>query len=333
MDVATYNKSGVSLSSTNVTASNLNQAINAGHIQIPVTTAVKNAIDADINDNTISIAGGIPTLITFNFQDGTNASVMIPIPIYSPNITPITYGDAQRKQFIGETFLGEYTKKSAVAHGQFAATQTTVSFPVHDAHGIRNYIQNTAKIGNGLRFGDNFFFIITSPIVNNGNDITLTGYWAGSGSDPTVGDTAYNVAFIPQELRIDIFSKKAADTSGSTPSGEGLTPEDEQNFELMKKKTSDILLHSEIAWIAAEADQVQMAFIRKESDAGRHLSNRQPPTGATGWGNDITTTETLLLVVRAKPTVVTSDYRILLDDAVLGPVSYTHLTLPTICSV
>ena len=134
MAVHLYNKSGAALASTLIGSNNLVEAFRDGQVQIPVLN-IRNEIIADINSQTLTYT--IPTLITFTYSDNTKASVQIPIRLNRPESAPITYRDVQSKQFVGETFLGEYTKNpSAVSNGNFTATKTAVAFPLHNAHGI-----------------------------------------------------------------------------------------------------------------------------------------------------------------------------------------------------
>ena len=108
------------------------------------------------------------------------------------------------------------------------------------------------------------------------------------------------------EIDTRVTALEEADTGG-----QGLSPQDVQLLELLKKKVADIILDSNPTWMLADETLAQFTTIALGSTASQHLSNRQPPTGATGWNNDRTETSTRALVIRIKPNQILADYRIL----------------------
>ena len=100
----------------------------------------------------------------------------------------------------------------------------------------------------------------------------------------------------------------------------------QQTIDNLIEKTLDLVITKRPAWVAAESGKAQFTSIARGSQAAQHLSNRQVPSTASGWGNDITLTSTRVLVVRIKPTENLSDYRFLFDQPAGVTLNFSALT-------
>ena len=96
----------------------------------------------------------------------------------------------------------------------------------------------------------------------------------------------------------------------ATTGGTGLTPDQIEAIRTLQRKAVDLHVETAETWTAAEATRAQFAAIT--GSALTALSNRQPPTGATGWTNDQTLTTDQVIGVRIKSTEVIEDYRLLI---------------------
>ena len=99
-----------------------------------------------------------------------------------------------------------------------------------------------------------------------------------------------------------------------------------QTINNLVEKTLDLVITKRPDWVLAAADKAQFTSIARGSTPSQHLSNRQPPTGATGWDNDITLSSTRVLVVRIKDTENLSDYRFLFDQPPGVTLNFSALT-------
>ena len=106
----------------------------------------------------------------------------------------------------------------------------------------------------------------------------------------------------------------------------GITPQLQQTIDNLVEKTLDLVITERPDWVLADPAKAQFTSIARGSTAAQHLSNRQAPTGATGWTNDVTLTSTRVLVVRIKATENLSDYRFLFDQPAGVTLNFSALT-------
>ena len=116
-----------------------------------------------------------------------------------------------------------------------------------------------------------------------------------------------------------------ADQTGGGGSA-ALTTQMQQTIANLVEKTLDLVITERPDWVLANATKAQFTTITRGSSAAQHLSNRQPPIGATGWTNDVTLTSTRVLVVRIKESENLSDYRFLFDQPPGVTLNFSALT-------
>ena len=105
-----------------------------------------------------------------------------------------------------------------------------------------------------------------------------------------------------------------------------ITTQLQQTIDNLVEKTLDIVITKRPSWVLSDQTKAQFTSIERGSTAAQHLSNRQAPTGATGWTNDVTLTSTRVLVVRIKADENLSDYRFLFDQPPGVTLNFSALT-------
>ena len=109
-------------------------------------------------------------------------------------------------------------------------------------------------------------------------------------------------------------------------SGGGITTQLQQTIDNLVEKTLDLVITKRPDWVLADATKAQFTTITRDSTPAQNLASGQPPTGATGWTNDVTLTSTRVLVVRIKDTENLSDYRFLFDQPPGVTLNFSALT-------
>ena len=128
---------------------------------------------------------------------------------------------------------------------------------------------------------------------------------------------------------VEINADRTAYQLVNKPSGSGsaaLTTQLQQTIDNLVEKTLDLVIAKRPDWVLAAADKAQFTSIARGSTPAQNLASGQPPTGATGWDNDITLTSTRVLIVRIKATENLSDYRFLFDQPAGVTLSFSALT-------
>ena len=242
------------------------------------------------------------------FDDGTDIEIFL-----APVAIPINSPAPKANGALWAAFTAAITSGVSRADLDAALSTKANTSVLADYLRASTYVFDKARIESGITGNDNDIAALMQALntlqtqVNN----LPTGGGGGEGGGGDVTTAALNTAIdnLRTTLQSRIDAKQDAATAATDTElqtaisdlrtalearidaleTEGLSPQERQTLQSLQAKTADLILQTAEAWeLATDAGLVALA--NDAAPVGLLLSN-QVPTGATGWTNDITTTE------------------------------------------
>ena len=98
---------------------------------------------------------------------------------------------------------------------------------------------------------------------------------------PILVGTATREQLLALSTNVSEIDTRLTELEEAGTGGQGLSPQDVQLLDLVKRKIADIILESAPTWLASDQTKAQIASLTIEGTAAGQLTSGQPPVIAT----------------------------------------------------